>query len=87
MKFRDMHVLRIVAVFIILILSNSVFAQKNVDSLKNLLPEISGPEKIDVLLELVLELWQIPPEQRITYAEQALAVAEESGDNEKKYIF
>ena len=84
MKFRDMYVLRIVAVFIILILTNSVFAQKNVDSLKNLLPEISGPEKIDVLQELALELWQILPEQRLAYAEQALALAEESGDNERK---
>ena len=79
-----MYVLRIITVFVILILANSVFAQKNVDSLKNLLPEISGPEKIEVLLELASELWGISHEQKLAFAEQALALAEGSGDNARK---
>ncbi len=84
MKFRDMHVLRIVAVSAILILSNSVLAQTNIDSLRNILLQKSGSEKIDVLLELAFELWGISPEQKLAYAEQALTLAGESGDNERK---
>src|SRR5688572_29463291 len=51
-----------------------------VDSLRKVLPEVEGQQKIDVLQRLVVNLWLNHPDSAMQYAREAVSLAKESGD-------
>ncbi len=56
-----------------------------IDTLKNRLQNASGEqEKIEILIELAGLYWELQPEERITYAEQAVKLAEKFHDLKSK---
>jgi len=55
-----------------------------IDTLKNRLKNVTGKEKMEILNELAGAYWELPPNERIAFAEQAIDLAEEFYDHKSK---
>ena len=58
--------------------------ETKIDSLKSRLENVSGQEKIEILKELAGAYWELPPNDRIAFAEQAIELSEEFHDHKSK---
>jgi len=56
------------------------------DTLKGKLKNASNKEKIEILNELAGAYWELPPNERIAFAEQAIDLAEKFHDNKSKAV-
>ena len=73
-------------IFIIILISLGVFPAYSgeIDSLKNRLESLSDQEKIVVLNKLAGAYWELTPNERIAFAEQAVDLSEEFHDYKSK---
>ena len=60
---------------IFLLLSNCLFAQAQIDSLKAQLPNKQGLEKVELLNKLAFAYWNVSPDKGLDYAKKAYSIA------------
>ena len=71
-------------IFCLSISINSVFADNNIDSLKNQLALVDDSNKIDILIQLSKKYWTIKPSKGLFYSNEAIKLAEKYHDQNKK---
>lgn len=59
----------------------SILSYGQADSLINYSKQVEGKEKIDVLHQIILELWLNYPDRAMGYGEQALELSRQEGDS------
>ncbi len=62
-------------VIILLLFSNYLFAQNQIDSLESLLPNKQGIDKAILLNDLAYEYWSVAPDKGLEYAKMAYSIA------------
>jgi len=70
-------------IFLLCVNISTAFPQE-IDALKGRLKNASNKEKIEILNKLAGAYWELPPNERITFAEQAINLAEKFHDNKSK---
>jgi len=64
---------KILFIFLLLLIIKNLFAEDvKIDSLKKRLENVTGNEKLEILNELAGAYWELPPNERIAFAEQAV---------------
>jgi two-component system, sensor histidine kinase and response regulator len=77
--------LKNISLLILLLSSNILCAQNNIDSLENILEKTSGIDRIDVLIELSEYYIQESPQKSIEYAQEAYSLM--ANNNKKQKTF
>ena len=62
-------------IIILLLFSNYLFAQNQIDSLETLLPHKQELEKVELLNELAYEYWTVAPDKGLEYAKMAYTIS------------
>lgn len=62
-------------IIILVLISNLLFSQTQIDSLEALLPNKQGLEKVEILNKLAFAHWNISPAKGLDYAEMAYSIA------------
>ncbi|MCD4744676.1 MAG: hypothetical protein K8R58_00075, partial [Bacteroidales bacterium] len=68
-------------IILLIFITGTLFAQTKIDSLKSLLSNVSGTEKIEVLNELAVSYYKISSNKMIEYAEKSLELSQKSDYN------
>lgn len=76
---------KLLLISLLFISQNFLFANDvKIDSLKSRLENVTGKKKIEVLNELAGSYWELPPNERIAFAEQSIELSEEFHDQKPK---
>ncbi len=70
-------------IFLLCINIFTAFSQE-IDTLKSRLADVTGKEKIEILNELAGAYWELPPNERIVFAEQAVDLSEKFHNQRSK---
>ena len=72
-------------IFLLFVLVFTAFAGQ-IDSLKSKLDTVSGKGKIEILNQLAGAYWELPPNDRITFAEQSVDLSEKFHNQKSKAV-
>lgn len=73
-----------ISIIIFLFIDISTTYAEEIDTLKSRLESVSNQDKIEVLNQLAGSYWELPPNDRIAFAEQAIELSEAFHDQKSK---
>ena len=73
--------LKYITLIFLLIISTISIAQTNIDSLENVLPQLTDTNRINLLNELAEAYKRISPKKTVEYADEAIALSKQIGND------